>query len=302
MMGSRRGRKPAPASPTAVEPGLPPGILYVVATPIGNLEDITLRALRILREVALVAAEDTRRTANLLRHYQIGTPMLSLHQHNEHGRVDRLLVDLTLGRSVALVSDAGTPGISDPGAVIVREVRAAGFRVEPIPGPSAVTAAISAAGIDADGFTFYGFPPPTGRARLEWLKKLAAPAQTTAVLFEAPHRIQRLMKELAEILGDRHISVARELTKRFEEWISGSPTDVEAAISDPRGEFVVMVPPQSRGDKRAQTASDDVIVGIFGQLTDSYVASRRDAIRQTADKLGLSPKAVFEAIERTKQR
>jgi 16S rRNA (cytidine1402-2'-O)-methyltransferase len=302
MKGSRRGRNPAPASPTAVEPGLPSGILYVVATPIGNLEDITLRALRILREVALVAAEDTRRTANLLRHYQIGTPLLSLHQHNEHGRVDRLLADLLVGKSIALVSDAGTPGISDPGALIVRQVRAAGFRVEPIPGPSAVTAAISAAGIEADGFAFYGFPPPTGRARLEWLKKLAAPAQTTAILFEAPHRIQRLLKELEVILGDRPILVARELTKRFEEWISGPPAYIEAAISDARGEFVVMVPPQSRGDKRAQTASDDMIVDVFGQLTDSYVASRRDAIRQTADKLGLSPKAVFEAIERAKQR
>ena len=139
------------------------GILYVVATPIGNLEDMTLRGLKTLKAVQLVAAEDTRRTGTLLRHFQIETPILSVHEHNERGRAEQIINRLGRGDSVALVTDAGTPAISDPGAKLVREVRAAGFRVEPIPGPSAVVAGLSASGIDSDGFTFLGFPPIRGK-------------------------------------------------------------------------------------------------------------------------------------------
>src|SRR5689334_6689636 len=164
------------------------GILYVVATPIGNLEDVTLRALRILREVSLIAAEDTRRTARLLQHYSISTRTTSLHAHNEHEKARALIDRLLAGESVALVSDAGTPLVSDPGHGLVQQARAAGIRVDAIPGPSAVMAALSASGWGADGFLFAGFPPNRSSDRHGWFERLAALGQTS-VLFEAPHRL-----------------------------------------------------------------------------------------------------------------
>src|SRR5688572_924229 len=169
-----------------------PGTLYVVATPIGNLEDVTLRALRTLREVSLIAAEDTRRTARLLQHYSISTPTTSLHQHNEGAREPALLARLQAGESIALVSDAGTPVISDPGRSLVSSAHGLGVRVEPIPGPSAVIAALSASGLPADEFTFLGFPPHRGKDRKAWLDRAAAELRTL-IIYEAPHRIQRTL-------------------------------------------------------------------------------------------------------------
>ncbi len=275
------------------------GTLFVVATPIGNLEDITLRALRVLREVALVAAEDTRRTGNLLRHYGIATRLLSLHEHNEHARVARLLPRLAAGESVALVSDAGTPGISDPGARLVRAARDAGVRVEPVPGPSAVTAALSAAGLEFDRFCFGGFPPARSKARKEWfdwVKSQGGPV----LAFEAPHRLQRTLADLATILGNQPIIAVRELTKVHEEWLEGSAADLAEAHPAPRGEFVLIIPPNVGAKDEPRTADDSEILSVFGQITDSGGGSRRDAIQKASRQLGISARSVYAAIERAK--
>jgi 16S rRNA (cytidine1402-2'-O)-methyltransferase len=179
-----------------------PGTLYVVATPIGNLEDVTLRALRVLRDVSVIAAEDTRRTSRLLQHYSISTPTTSLHEHNERGKTPSLIRQLLAGESIALVSDAGTPVISDPGARLVAEAHAAGVRVEPIPGPSAVMAALSGSGFAGDAFLFLGFPPSRAAARRAWLATIAGETRTL-VMYEAPHRIGDTLSDMLAILGDR---------------------------------------------------------------------------------------------------
>ncbi|MDN3555627.1 16S rRNA (cytidine(1402)-2'-O)-methyltransferase [Halomonas maura] len=220
------------------------GVLYVVATPIGNLDDLSPRAARVLGEVALVAAEDTRHTARLLRHLGIAPAMLSLHEHNEAARVDQLDARLVAGESVALVSDAGTPLISDPGFVLVRELRARGRRVVPVPGACALVAALSAAGLPTDRFLFSGFLPAKGGARRARLEALAE-RDETLVFYESPHRIRDTLADLAATLGGRRVVLARELTKTFETFLDGSAEALLARLAeDPdqaRGEFVVMV-------------------------------------------------------------
>lgn len=276
-----------------------PGTLFVVATPIGNLEDITLRALRVLREVAVVAAEDTRRTGNLLRHFEITTPLLSLHQHNEHDRVRSVLRRLAAGDSIALVSDAGTPGISDPGAKLVRAVREAGYRVDPIPGPSALTAALSAAGLSADRFLFAGFPPVRSKDRIRWLRWVTEHTDVPVVCFEAPHRLAKTLRDL-RILGERPIILAKELTKIHETWTEGPVHRVEALQGQVRGEFVLIISPESGSDNPRDLPSDLDVAALFGQLSKNPGGTRREAIRAVAAKLGISPKAVFDALERAR--
>ena len=219
------------------------GTLYVVATPIGNLEDITARALRVLKEVDVVACEDTRRTRALLTHFGIHTATVSYYEHNKLTRGPQLLRQLLEGRSVALVSDAGTPGISDPGVLLVREARAAGVRVVPVPGPSAVAAALSAAGLPADRFVFDGFLPVKPGRRLNRLKELHE-LETTIVIYESPHRIVAALEAIGEVFGDMPIVVARELTKQFEEIVQASPAAhlERLRANPPRGEFVVIIP------------------------------------------------------------
>src|SRR5688572_15111368 len=183
-----------------------PGTLFVVATPIGNLEDITARALRVLREASVIAAEDTRRTANLLARYAITTPTTSLHEHNEAQKSASIVARLERGENVALVSDAGTPTISDPGQRLIRAASDAGFRVESIPGPSAAIAALAASGLPTDSFAFLGFPPARSKARTEWFER-AKNIGGTIVFFEAPHRIRKTLAELKETAGDCPIAV-----------------------------------------------------------------------------------------------
>ena len=219
------------------------GTLYVVATPIGNLEDITARALRVLREVDVVACEDTRRTRALLTHFDVHTPTVSYHEHNKLTRGPQLLRQLAEGRSVALVSDAGTPGISDPGALLVREASAAGIPVVPIPGPSAVATALSAAGLPADRFVFDGFLPVKPGRRVNRLKELRD-LEMTIVVYESPHRIVAALEAIGEVFGERPIVVARELTKQFEE-ITTAPAAAHLArlrAGVVRGEFTVVIP------------------------------------------------------------
>src|SRR6185436_14098589 len=216
------------------------GTLFVVATPIGNLEDVTVRALRILREVSVIAAEDTRRTAHLLARHAIATPMTSLHEHNEAGKSVSLVARLRRGDDVALVSDAGTPTVSDPGAQLIRAAVEAQIRIVPIPGPSAVLAALAASGLPAEGFTFVGFPPTRAKDRKSWFERVRD-VGGTVVFFEAPHRIRQTLAELQRTVGDCPVMIGRELTKVHEELVRGQISEVLLALSDDRGEFTVVI-------------------------------------------------------------
>jgi 16S rRNA (cytidine1402-2'-O)-methyltransferase len=277
------------------------GTLYVVATPIGHLEDITLRALRVLKTVQLVAAEDTRRTGNMLRHYEIDTPILSVHEHNEGVRVARLVQRLEAGDSIALVTDAGTPGVSDPGATLVAAVREAGFRVEPIPGASAVVTAISAAGMRSEGFCFHGFAPIKSKAREQWFVNLIEASQhRAAVFFEAPHRFRKTVEQLS-MLVKCQIMVARELTKVHEEIVFGTPEELLARFQAPQGEFTLVIPPGPKDERVDVAATDDDIAELFGQLTETGPGeTKRDTARLVAEQLGLTTKVVYDALERVK--
>jgi len=277
------------------------GVLYVVATPIGNLEDITLRALKTLKAVQLVAAEDTRRTGNLLRHFNIDVPIISVHEHNEGARVQKILGRLAKGDSIALVTDAGTPGVSDPGAGLVGAVRAEGFRIEPIPGASAVAAAISAAGIKSDGFTFLEFPPIRSKDRKLWFAALTEATKSRAVVFfEAPHKLQKTLEEL-RILVDRPIFVARELTKIHEELIWATPGELLARFENPHGEFTFVVPPGQGINDVKEMPSDEDIQDLVGRITEiERPKSKREAARLAGERLGLTAKCVYEALERVK--
>lgn len=220
------------------------GTLYVVATPIGNLEDIGQRAVAVLRSVSLIAAEDTRHSGRLLRHLGLSVPMLSLHEHNEAARVDQLDERLACGNDIALISDAGTPLICDPGFVLVRELRARGRRIVPVPGPCALVAGLSAAGLPTDRFLFHGFLPARGAARRGRLEALADREETLA-FYESPHRIRDTLADLADCLGERRVVLARELTKTFETFLEGTPRELLVHMADDpdqaRGEFVIMV-------------------------------------------------------------
>ena len=229
--------------PCAMPPvPLQPGTLYLVATPIGNLEDITLRALRTLSECSIVAAEDTRRARQLMRAHDIDQPTLSCHKFNEAKRSGELLDRLTQGETIALISDAGTPGISDPGERIVRAVLEAGHRVESVPGPCALAAALPTSGLPTEEFHFAGFLPHKSGARARKLEALDA-VPGTLCLYESPHRIVKLMGEVQAQWPDARVVLARELTKKFEEYLHGTPDELAAHYAErkPKGEFVVLV-------------------------------------------------------------
>ena len=249
----------------------------------------------------LVAAEDTRRTGNLLRHYEIATPVLSVHEHNEGARVSRLLSRLAAGDSIALVTDAGTPGVSDPGATLVAAVREAGFRVEPIPGASAVVTAMSVAGMKSEGFCFHGFAPIKAKDRKRWFLGLVeASRDRAAVFFEAPHRLLKTLGEL-EPLVKCQIMVGRELTKIHEEFVFGTPEELLARFPSPQGEFTLVIPPGSKDQALPEAITDEDIGQLFGQLTENRVGeSKRDTARLVAERLGLTTKVVYDALERVK--
>ena len=246
------------------------GLLYVVATPIGNLADITLRALETLKSVDAIAAEDTRHTSGLLSHFGIAKKLIAVHEHNEHQSAEKLLQQLQAGESIALVTDAGTPGISDPGAVVVDLVRKAGIKVVPIPGVSAVVAALSASGITQNGFMFHGFLPASGAARRKALELLKLQT-VTLVFYEAPHRIVESITDMANVLGaERRVTFARELTKTFETIYSCNLADaaawLEADTNQQRGEFVLLV--EAAAVKDAEEISDEAVRVLKLLLTD----------------------------------
>jgi 16S rRNA (cytidine1402-2'-O)-methyltransferase len=277
------------------------GTLHVVATPIGNLEDITLRALAVLTRVAVIAAEDTRHTARLLARHAISTPTTSLHAHNEHHKAASLVARLLAGDDVALVSDAGTPAVSDPGARLVRAALEAGVRVEPVPGPSAVIAALVASGLAGDTFTFLGFPPTRSSARKTWFNELSR-AGRTVVFFEAPHRILRTLGDLRDSVGDLPVVVAREMTKKHETLVRGPISEVLMRLVRPIGEFTVVIEiGYSTESETSPLPSGADMAAEIGQMIDVLSISRRQAIAEIARKHGRSPNEVYAAIEQAKQ-
>jgi len=272
----------------------------VVATPIGNLEDITLRALRVLREVAVIAAEDTRRTAKLLTHHGITTPTASFHEHNAHTRGPQLVSRLKRGESVALVTDAGTPGVSDPGAELVLACIEEGIAIDPVPGASAVLAALVASGFPGTPVTFVGFPPTRAKDRIVFWTYVSG-VHHTVILFEAPHRIALTLQEASTYLGNRLLCIGRELTKVHQEFLRGSAAQLAERLSEPRGEFTVVVAPHD--DERIiapELPAADRLVNEFRQLTESDGCSRREAISQLARKYDRPSREVYARLEEAK--
>ncbi len=271
------------------------GTLYVVATPIGNLEDITRRALRVLGEVDVVACEDTRRTRALLTHFGLATPTVSYHEHNETSRAGELVARMLDGESVALVSDAGTPCISDPGYRLVREAAAAGVVVVPIPGASAGVAALSASGLATDAFLFVGFLPAKRSARRARLAELAG-VRETVVFYEAPHRIGAMLEDLGEAFGEREIVVARELTKLHEEILRGSVSEVAAKLTAERhrGEFVVVV--EGATDRGAAAGVDAIPARDRVAALEAEGLSRMDAVKRVAKERGVPKREVYREV------
>lgn len=274
------------------------GTLFLVATPIGNLEDLTFRALRILRAVDQIAAEDTRHTAKLLHHYDIRTPTTSLHEHNEEARSAGLVARLLAGAHIALVSDAGTPAISDPGFRLIRAAVDAGVRVEAIPGPSAVLAALTCSGLPTNAFVFLGFPPARAGARDTWFSALEG-ERRTMVFFEAPHRIRASLAAAGRILGDRSVAVGRELTKLHEELVRGPISEIVCRLDTPRGEFTIVMagaPDDTRPDRSSQPSDIELVTGF-----EAFVAAghgRRKAIAEVARRTGMRAREVYAAVER----
>lgn len=271
------------------------GTLYVVATPIGNLDDLSPRATRTLASVDVVAAEDTRHSGRLLSHLGIQTRMIALHDHNEKDRAAGILAELQAGRDVALISDAGTPLISDPGYVLVREARAAGHRVSPIPGPCALVAALSAAGLPTDRFLYVGFLPAKRSGRKASLDLLSSEV-ATLVFYESPHRILESVRDIAEVLGsEREVVLGRELTKTFETFYSGSVAEVLAELErDPhgsRGEFVVMVRGAEAQASNSMEATMDVDRVLRVLLTELPV---KKVAKMAAELTGLSKNELYQ--------
>jgi 16S rRNA (cytidine1402-2'-O)-methyltransferase len=278
-----------------------PGTLYVVATPIGNLEDVTARALRVLKEVAVIAAEDTRRTAHLLARYAITTSMTSLHEHNEARKTPAIVARLAGGEDVALVSDAGTPLISDPGRHLIQAAVAEGIRIEPIPGPSAIVTALSAAGASTGTFTFLGFPPTRSKDRISWLESLRA-INHAVVFFEAPHRIRETLEQLIPIVGDCPVVICRELTKVHEELVRGPISTTLEANWEAKGEVTVVADLGLKPETRQQeTIGDGDLYSELCQMTENRVSSRRKALNMLARKHRMTPNQVYEAVERAKK-
>ena len=277
------------------------GTLFVVATPIGNLEDITLRALRVLREASVIAAEDTRRTSKLLTHYSITTPTLSFHAHNTRRRIPQLLNRLGNGEKVALVSDAGTPGISDPGIELISACWENGIAIDPVPGPSAPLAAAAASGFPLEPLSIFGFVPTRSKDRKQWWSKIQSTPETLT-FFEAPHRLQQTLKEAAEFCGERPIIVARELTKRHQELRRlHKAVDVFGQMPIARGEFTVVIGPANDVGSGDAGAPEELIYTEFCQLTAESDVGRREAINMLVRKYGYSAKKTYAIIERLKQ-
>ena len=269
-----------------------PGTLYIVGTPIGNLEDITFRAVRILQTVDLIAAEDTRHTGRLLQHFQIKTPQMSYHEHNQNSRIPELLEHLTNGKAIALVSDAGMPGISDPGYELVKACVDGGITVVPIPGASAAITALSAAGLPTDRFVFEGFLSAKSQQRREHLESLQTEPRTL-IFYESPHRLRETLQDLAEVWGsDRQIVLARELTKLYEEFWRGTITEAIAHYSqrEPQGEYTLLLAGNPPSESQL---TEDELKSELQQLMSQGI-SRSQASRQLTKFTSLNRRQVYQ--------
>jgi 16S rRNA (cytidine1402-2'-O)-methyltransferase len=262
-------------------------ILYVVATPIGNLEDISLRALRVLREVSLIAAEDTRKTKRLLKAYGIQTPMTSYHEHNKKEKLGYLLHCLEQG-DVALVSEAGMPGVSDPGYELIGAASRAGIPIVPIPGPSAVITALVVSGLPTDRFLYLGFLPRRASARKQMLKSVAQETGTLVIL-EAPHRLQATLNDLQLILGNRQMAVCRELTKLHEEVFRGSASQAIARFAEPRGEFTLVI--EGKTEEKPGKPDEDIKKRLYNMQRSGLKA--KEAIARVAEETRLSRRELY---------
>jgi 16S rRNA (cytidine1402-2'-O)-methyltransferase len=273
------------------------GTLHVVATPLGNLEDLTLRALRVLREASLVACEDTRRTGALLRAHGISTPATSYFEHNERWKGGRILDVLRAGRDVALVSDAGTPGISDPGYRLVRDARAEGLPVLPVPGPSAAIAALSVSGLPTDRFLFVGFLPPRAGERRRAIVDLAG-ERATLVLYESPVRVVSALGDLVDVLGDRDAFLCREATKVHEEYLRAPLSRLRAELGSRgsvRGELVLVV---AGAGETAPAAGQDPVALYRALALEGR--TRREAVKETARRVGRPAREVYRLVQEAK--
>jgi 16S rRNA (cytidine1402-2'-O)-methyltransferase len=272
------------------------GTLYLCATPIGNLEDMTLRGVRVLKEAAVIAAEDTRHTRKLLSHFDIHTPLVSYHEHNKAARGPELVARLLAGEDVAVVSDAGLPGISDPGADLVRLALAAGAAVTPVPGANAALAALVASGLDTDMFLFVGFLPRVAKKRRELVASLAQ-LPYTLIFYESPHRLVATLAELAAAFGERPAAVGRELTKKFEEFARGALSELGSrfAAQAPRGEITLVVAGGTGKVAAAPAATQDEPAAAVAKLVAAGMA-KKEAIRRVAAERGLPRREVYQAV------
>ena len=269
------------------------GILYLCATPIGNLEDMTFRAIRILREVDLIAAEDTRRTRKLLTHFEIHTPLIRFDENCKASVAEKILQRLLAGEEVAVVSDAGLPAISDPGADLVKLAIEAGIKVCPIPGANAALSALICSGLDTSKFLFAGFAPKTKKNRREFLEKLST-IEATLIFYEAPHRLKNFLEELSEVFGEREIVLARELTKVHEEFLRGKIFELLEKISEPRGEFVIVV----EGKKFSEPVTPEENIS---EVVEKFMAAgldKKSAMRETAKKFNVSRREIYNTLLR----
>jgi 16S rRNA (cytidine1402-2'-O)-methyltransferase len=274
------------------------GTLYIVGTPIGNLEDITQRALRVLREATVIACEDTRETRKLLHHFAIHTPTVSYHEHNKLTAGPALIRRLEAGEDVALVTDAGMPGISDPGEHLVKLAVEAGITVVPVPGPTAFVAALVGSGLATDRFAFEGFLPTKNKERREALERLKG-ERRTFILYEAPHRLMETLQDLGDALGDRPMTAARELTKLHEEFVRGTPRELldHFAAKAPRGEFVLVVQgaPEQAPVVDPTDLTPEALASAVAELERTGV-DRKTAMKEVGQRYGLSKRDVYQAL------
>lgn len=270
------------------------GILYLVATPIGNLEDITFRAIRILKEVDLIAAEDTRQTLKLLNHYEINKPLISYHRHNEEIKQEVLIEKLKEGKNIALVSDAGTPVISDPGEVIVKEAIKENIEVIPIPGACALVNALIASGLDTKEFSFYGFLSLNKKLRKEKLQEIKK-ENKTIILYEAPHKLTSTLKDLEQILENRKIVIARELTKIHEEFLRGTASEILEKYPEPKGEHIILIQGNEiKEETEEEKLIKEMTIEEHYKFYEKQGFSKNEIIKKIAKDKGVSKNEIYQ--------
>lgn len=270
------------------------GKLYIVATPIGNLEDITLRAIKTLKEVDIIAAEDTRHTLKLLNHLKISKPLISYHRHNEEIKTEELINKLQDGKSIALVSDAGTPAIQDPGEEIVKSAIKNDIKVIPIPGPCAAITALVASGIDTKEFTFIGFLPQNKKNRNEKLKQIEKEERTT-ILYEAPHKLTQTLEDLKNTIGKRNIVLAKELTKIHEEYIKGTIDELQNKIKEPKGEYVIVIEKSEKTEKQIEQENlNELSIEEHYKYYEKKGLNKKDIIKQIAKDKNVTKNEIYQ--------